>query len=119
MNALREAGQLLSSNFCQFELESGDGKYCSAGAVGKVLGISLDDTQLYEHDPYEILNGTQEIKVLAQTIIENYLDDSRLGWLLSYEIGPVDIVYKFNDNSELEEILPMFEKAAAKLDEVA
>jgi hypothetical protein len=126
MNKLNEARDLLANNFCRMALEE-DGKYCSAGAVGKVLDLYLhrinDEAGNEIYSPYKALNNTTEIRVLAETIAEQYpayqeiLDNRDLESNNSY----VEIVYLFNDtaNQDLEGILDMFDKAATKLEEQA
>jgi len=115
MNSLYKAAELLKAGWCRGrsreELPSGT-SYCSSGAIWEVYG-GFDGFKLST----DVEGYASDMTLLGQTIMENYPDTFRGYDTSDQELQQV--VIEFNDHvaQNFDEVLAMFEKAAAKRDE--
>ena len=143
MNRIAEAADTLRNGWCKHSIkesaQTGD-KFCAVGALGK--GITQTDRPVvtaarpddetsseylawreeydayneWESSLYEAVQNSDEAKVIAQTIMEQYPDhDFRDTFVRLAEAGAWDeILYIFNDNAQsVDEVVEIFDKAAS------
>lgn len=126
MNALDRAKNRMKNGWCTSTLYK-DGKYCSVGA----LAVELDPQNrllsgFESGDAYKTVASSKEGKILAETIVENFLSDTVTRNILEYGLPLMCddtiawIIYYFNDGQDsFDNIEQAFEKASAKFEEQA
>lgn len=122
MNKLNEAAEALKNGWCKgsYRQELPDNEtFCALGALNKALipgyQTGMDIIQ-YENHIDDMLMSP-ETQMLADVIRENY--ETELKSLVSYMDDNFNVITTFNDSiaKHSDEVVAMFEKAAAKFDE--
>jgi len=134
-NALYRARNRMSRGWCAGRCIDDDGKFCSVGALAVEMGLEyndfINDDGIHEYlmddvAAFTIVGDTEEAKILADTIVENY----PMYASVQEHYGNLDVIQRFNDDqgwrtdkgyeydqSRFGAVEAMFEKAAIKYDE--
>jgi hypothetical protein len=111
MNVLEQAAEVLENGWCRRNLvdDSGD-KFCALGAIAAVkLGLTrdmLEENPGLENEMYDKLEEMEEVKVLAETILDDEVRGNATG-----------VVFNFNDDQHsVEPVIEMMKLAAKRLD---
>lgn len=115
---LLAAADVVENGWCVGYLVQDGDKYCAVGALAKVLTGS--DAVLRTADAYDIVKGSPEGKILADTInAESYGEDGVGFWTDLIEVGRYDdVIYDFNDSQESKDVvIEAMRKAAVRAED--